>query len=64
MESHLFPKSKEKFLNYLFIPTSLFSVMYLKLLKVRVKIMKAIFYPNYFVGYNKSSVLTISVLLV
>ena len=38
--------------------------MYLKLLMVRIKVMKAIFYHNCFSGYNKSSVFIISGLLV
>lgn len=52
------------FIIYLFIPTLLFSISYLKLLKVRIKIMKAIFYPDYFAGYNKSCLFIIGVFLV
>ena len=37
--------------------------MYLKLLMVRIKVMKAIFYHNCFSGYNKSGVFIISGLL-
>lgn len=38
--------------------------MYLKLLMVRIKVRKAIFYHNCFSGYNKLSVFIISGLLV
>lgn len=58
MKVYLFPKPKGKLLYYLFIPTFFFfpPKMYLKLLKVRIKVMKAIFYHNCFWGYNKSCV--------
>ena len=38
--------------------------MYLKLLMVRIKVMKAFFYHDCFWGYNKSSMFIISVFLV
>lgn len=60
-----FPKPEGKLLYYLFIYSYFtFSITYLKLLKVRIKIMKAIFYPDYFSGYNKSCVFIIGVFLV
>ena len=65
MKVYLVPKPTGKLLHYLFTPSFCFvSKRYLKLLKVRVKVTKAIFCHNCLAGYNKSSMFIIGLFLV
>lgn len=62
-ESLSFSKTQRK-IALLFIYSYFSSKTYLKLLKVRIKVMKAIFYHNSFAGCNKSRGFIICVFLV